>query len=163
MSKKFGFLFDVEMIDPKTGLILDRETCHNLTPEEGENHILGVVFKGVAPVTTWYVMPYEGNYTPLGTDTGATFPASAVECTSYVEAARPQFVPGTVTAGSVDNSASPANFTSNVNKTIYGLAIVSAAAKGATSQVLISAVKFATAKNFDSGTLLRITGGVTLS
>ena len=163
MSKKFGFLFDIEVVDPKTGLILDRETVHNLTPTEGENHILNVVVKGAAPITSWYVMIYEGNYTPLASDTGATFPASATECTGYVESARQAFVPGTVVAGAVDNSASPANFTSNANKTIYGLAIVSASAKGATAQTLLSAVKFATAKNFDAGTLLRVTGGLALS
>jgi len=160
---KFGFLWTAEFVDPTTGLITDREVVHNLTPEEGENHILNVILKGLSPVTTWYVLPYEGNYTPLNSDTGATFPASATECTTYVESTRQLFVPGTVAAGAVDNSASPASFTSNSNKTIYGGALVSAAAKGATSQVLLSAVRFATARNFDTGTLLRITASMTLS
>lgn len=105
---------------------------------------------------------YEGNYTPIAGDTAATFPASATESAAYAEATRPALVLGAVTAGAVDNVASRAEFTANASKTFYGGFVSSAAAKGSTSGVLLSAVRFASPKVLSSGEILRVTAGFTL-
>ena len=163
MSKKMGFQFLVEVVDELTGEVISSEIADNITPTEGENHILNVIFKAATQITSWFVGIYEGNYTPLATDTAAVFPANATETTTYAEATRQAFTPGAVAAGAVDNTAALATFTSNSAKTIYGMFISSASAKGATTGVLISAVKFGSAQTFGSGTLLRVTASVTLS
>lgn len=158
---RFGFLYVAEVI--KNGIVVERERVHNLMPIEGENHLLNVAFKGVTQVVAWYLAPYEGNYTPVSASVAATFPGLATECTTYDEATRVAFVPGTVSAGAMDNAASRAEFTFNAQKVIYGGFLTSVSTKGATSGVLGSAVRFASPKNLDSGAVLRLTAGITLA
>lgn len=154
-----GFTYLVEVI--KDGVVVDREELHNLMPTEGLNHMLSVMLAGGAQVGTWYLGLFEGNYTPVAGDTAATFPASATETTTYVEATRVAFTPGAIAGGAANNSAARAEFTSNSNKTVYGAFMVSASGKGAASGVLLSAAKFSTTKSFDSGSILRVTAGFT--
>lgn len=142
-------------------VLVDEWDEHNLVPLEGLVHILGVTLKGVTQVTQWYLLIYEGNYVPISGDTGATFPGSATESTAYAESTRQAFVTGSTAGGTCDNTASPAQFTMNADKTIYGGAIVSAAAKGNTTDVLLSAVKFSTPKVLSNGTVLKVTAGLT--
>lgn len=156
-----GFTYLFEWI--KDGVVVDSETVHNLLPTEGANYMLNAAFHGGTQVTSWYVGLYEGNYTPTVADTAAGFPGAATECTAYVETARPAFTSGAAAAGVIDNSANRAEFTSNANKVVYGGFISSVATKGATTGVLSSAVRFASPRNFDSGSVLRVTAGFTLT
>jgi hypothetical protein len=158
---RLGFVYDIEVVH--RGFVIARERAHNLMPVEGLNHILSTVIGGGTQVGTWYVGIFEGNYTPLLTDTAATFPALATECTAYDETTRREFVDGAVAGGAVNNSASRAEFTSNADKTIYGGFIASASGKGATTGTLLSAVRFASPKSFPDEAVLRITAGLTLA
>lgn len=156
-----GFTYTVEVV--KDGRVIDREVVHNLMPEEGRNHMLDVTLGGGTQITTWYLLPFSGDYTPVSGDTAATFPASATEATQYTDATRKALVFGAAAGGVKDNSANRAELEFNDTVTVYGAAIVSAAAKGAASGVLISAARFATAKPMENGAILRITAGITLS
>lgn len=160
-DQKLGFTYTVEHI--RGGVVIDREEVHNLIPLEGLNFLLNSEFKGTAVPATWYIAVYEGNYTPTLADTAAAFPAAATETTSYAEAARVAYVPGTVTGGTLDNAASPATFTFNASKTIYGGFMSSASAKSAVTGTLISAVRFASPKTPTVGDLLKITAGFTFA
>lgn len=157
-----GFTYLIEQLD-KDGKVVDSETVHNLIPTEGLNHVLNILLKSASQVATWYIGLYEGNYTPVAGDTMATFPAQATETTAYTSATRLAFVPGTVAAATVDNSASPAQFTFNATKTVYGGFIGSASAKGSTSGVLLSAVRFGSPKSLDADSVLRVTAGFTMA
>jgi hypothetical protein len=159
---KGGFEYLVEVVD-RNGNVVDSEVVKNLMPTEGINHVLGVVLKGVAPVSSWFVGIYEGSYTPASTDTMATFPGAATECTAYDEATREAFVSGAITSGSLDNGASKAEFTMNAAKTIHGGFIGSSSSKGSTSGVLLSVVRFASPKVLDVGSILRVTAGFTMA
>lgn len=155
---KAGFTYLIETI--KDGVVIDSETVHNLIPTEGINYLISTGLKGGAAITSWYVGLYEGAYTPIAGDTAATFPAAATESTAYAETARQALTLGTVSGGSVDNSASLAQFTGNTNgKVIQGGFIVSAPTKGAATGTLISAVKFSSPKPFDAGIILRVSAG----
>lgn len=156
-----GFTYTVEVVD-RNGNVSQRETVHNLIPGEGLDHMMSVVFKGTAQVPTWFIALFEGNYTPVPTLTAATFPAAATECTAYTPTQRVEFVEGSVANGAVDNSASRAEFTFTSAKTIYGGVITSSAAKGSTTGVLISAVRFASPKVLDVGSTLRVIAGNSL-
>jgi hypothetical protein len=158
---KMGFTYTIEVL--KDGVVVDTETVHNLMPTEGLNHVLSVALAAGAQAPTWYIGLFEANYTPVAGDTAATFPTSATETTTYVESTRVAFVPGAISGGTVTNSASRAEFTSNSNKTVYGAFLTSASGKGATSGVLLSAAKFSTSKTFDSGSVIRVTAGFTTS
>lgn len=156
-----GFQYQVEIVG-RDGRVRDAEILHNLMPDEGLNHMLGVTLKGAAQIAVWNVGIYEGNYTPVPGDTAATFPASATESSAYVAATRSALVLGSVAGGSADNAAARNEFTLNAAKTIYGGFISSAAAKGATSGVLLSAVRFSSPKVLDADEILRVTAGFTL-
>ena len=166
---KTGFIYVVEHVrgtvfdenDPRIvlveGAVIDRETIHNLIPDEGVKHMQEVIFKAATQVNPWYLSIFEGNYTPIAGLTAAAYPAAATECTAYTAGTRLEWIEGAVVGGSLDNSASKAEFTMNADKTIYGAVLSSAAAKGAVTGVLGSAVRFATAKAVLSGDILRLT------
>lgn len=154
-----GYRYTVELI--RNGAVIDTEQVHNLMPTEGLNHVVGVVIKGATQVPTWYLGLFEGNYAPVAGDTAAGFPGAATECTAYTPAARPEFSEGAIVAGSVDNTASRAEFTFTSAKTVYGAFMTSAQAKGAVTGVLLSAARFSTAKNVQVDDILRITASIT--
>lgn len=158
---KAGFRYLVEVV--KDGQVIDSEVVDNLIPVEGINHILNVVMNAGSPVTTWYLGLYEGNYTPQTTDTAATLPAAATECTAYSNATRWALITGSAAAGVVDNSANKTEFTFTADKTVYGGFISSVSGKGATSGVLVSVVKFASAKVMTTGAVLRVTAGLSIT
>lgn len=158
---KGGFEYLIETL--VNGVVVDSEVVHNLMPGEGIDHLLSVALKGGTQVATWYVGLFEGNYTPSSSEVMTTFPGLAAETTTYDEAGRVTWVEGAVVSGSVNNSASRAEFTSNANKTIYGGFIASNQTKGSTTGVLLSVVRFASPKSFEVGTVLRVTGGFTLT
>lgn len=156
-----GFTYLVEVV--KDGLVVDSEVVRNLIPTEGLDHIINVTLNGGAQNSAWYVGLFEGNYTPIPSDTAATFPAVATECTAYSETSRQAWTGGSIVTGSVSNSASRAEFTSTTNKTVYGGFVTSASAKGGTTGTLISVVRFSSPKTFDSGSVLRVTAGFTMT
>lgn len=155
---KMGFTWTIETYNAK-GELVDREVLHNLIPDEGVAHTMNVTFKGGAQNPTWYIALYEGNYTPTGGITAATFPATATECTAYAESTRVEWVEGSLAGGILDNSANKANFTFTAAKTVYGGVMTSSPTKGATNGVLISAVRFASPKVLENGAVLQVVAG----
>ena len=160
-SEQLHFGYEFEIV--RDGVVIDRFTEKNLIPTEGLNHMLDVVCHGGSQVPTWYVGIYEGDYTPAATNTAANFPSLSTESTAYAESVRQTWVEGAPAAGVVDNSANKAIFTMNANKTIYGCFLSSVATKGATTGVLLSAVRFSTPKVLISTDLLRVTAPVSLT
>lgn len=154
-----GFTYTVEVL--KDGEVTDREVTHNLMPVEGMDHVLSVALKGGAANASWYIGLYEGNYTPVGTEEAATFPTAATECVSYAEATRQALTLGAISNGSVDNSASVAEFNFAGATTVYGGFISSASAKAGTSGVLASVVRFGSPKAVSADSTLRVTAGFT--
>ena len=144
-------------------VVLSVEDVSNLIPTEGLDYILGASLKGVSQVSSWYIALFEGNYTPIAGVTAATFPAAATESTAYDEANRVAWTSGSVSAGSVSNSASKAAFTMNATKTIYGIAQTSLSTKSGTTGVLVSVARFAAAKAVVDEDILNVTSTITLT
>lgn len=160
---KAGFSYRVEIVDKRTGQVRESEVIKNLMPVEGIDHLINVSMKQGAQVAAWYIGLYEGNYTPASDDVMATFPTAATESTAYTPSTRPAFVPGAVSAGTVSNGASRAEFTFTSAKTLYGGFMSSASAKGSTSGILLSAVRFSSPKVVGVDDVLRITAGFTIA
>lgn len=145
----------------RRGEVIDKEFVRNIVTTEGLNSLLNIMFKSGTQITAWYVVLYENDYTPVAGDTYAS--PGWTETTTYDETTRPQWVGGTVAAGSVDNSASKATFTFNASKTIYGGALVGGGSapstKGNTAGggTAYCGVKFATSKGVVSTDVLKIT------
>lgn len=130
----------------RNGVSLGIQRDHNTVVNEGLNSILSVVFNGGTQITDWYVGIFEGNYTPLATDTAAGIAAASTESTAYDEAARPDWVEAAPAGQSITNAASRATFTMNATKTIYGAFLISNDTKGGTTGTLMSASRFAASR-----------------
>lgn len=139
------------------GELIEIEHAHNIVTNQGLNHILDVVLHGTTAVSPWYIAPFEGNYTPLATDTAANITANSTECTAYDEATRVEYNEAAASSQSTTNSANKATFTFNATKTIYGAFLASASAKSATTGTLLAAVKAGTSKAVVSADQLLIT------
>jgi len=130
----------------RDGVIIDEWKEPNLVVDEGLEYALANSFDGATPSeTTWFIGLFTGNYTPVNTDTAATFPADATETTTqYSEATRPVWVQAGVTANAIGNSASPGIFTFTAPTTnVYGAFLVSSNVKGGTAGILTAASRFA--------------------
>lgn len=129
---------------------------------EGFNYLLNTGVKGSAQVTQWYLMLFEGNYTPTPLDVMATLPPLAIECTAYDGVQRLPFTAGTVSNAVLDNAAAVAEYTMTANKTIYGAGIVSSPTKGSTAGILLAVGRFSSPKVREAGEILRLTAGLQL-
>lgn len=158
---QLGFEYIVEVVD-KDGVVTDREVVHNIMPVQGMDHLLSVLLKGGAQTPNWYIGLFNTPYTPLAGDTAATFPGAAGEMSDYASATRPLFEGGTPSFGTIDNSAAVTEFEFTTEDTIHGGFIASASAKGSTSGILLSAVRFGTPKNVEPTSALRVTAGFSL-
>jgi hypothetical protein len=159
---RIGFVYDFEVLDNGI-LIAQQRQIHNIMPTVALNHLLDVLLKGGTQYANWYVGLFESNYTPVAGTTMASLIADATECTAYSETGRPGCTLGTVSGGAVDNSASKAEFTFTGDKTIYGGFMASNNVKGANTGMLVSAVRAGTAISVQSGNVLRVTAGITLT
>jgi hypothetical protein len=126
--------------------IVDEFEFPNLVTNEGLNALLDVFFHGATQITTWYLGVFEGNYTPLATDTGATITANSTESTAYASSTRPEFVEAAASAQVTTNSANRASFVFNATKTIYGAFLHSNSAKSSTTGTCFSAARFGASK-----------------
>ncbi|HNN43782.1 MAG TPA: hypothetical protein PKL10_15905, partial [Nitrospira sp.] len=155
-TTKSGFTYTVETVRRKTGVVVERETIHNIMPAQGRNHALDVLLNGATPVTAWYLVPYGNDYAPQDTDTAATFIGLAGELTNYTGSTRIAINTAAASGGVVSNSANRAEFEFDAETTIRGLALISTPSKGAASGILLSAVRLASPKTPDPDFLLRV-------
>lgn len=142
-----GGIFTIEHI--RNGELIDFEQVHNLVTDEGLNHLLSTELVGGSPVASWYLNLFEGNYTPLSTDTGATISGNSTETAAITSATRPAWTPGSVSGKSVSNSASRATFTFtgiSGTKTMYGAFLHSNPVLASTTGTCFAAARFGTSK-----------------
>lgn len=144
VETKVGGVFTIEHV--RNGEVIDTWEEPNLVVNEGLNDLLDVCLSGATQKTTWYVGIFEGNYTPVATDTAANITANSTESTAYTEANRPTWVDAGASSQSITNSASKATFTINATKTIYGAFLISDNTKSGTSGVLFAASKFSVSR-----------------
>lgn len=162
MNKMPGILYRALSWNPEGKLVAEGPPTHNLVPIEGFNFLLSLAFKSASPVSTWYVGLYEGDYTPVPTVTAATLPGVATECTAYT-GTRKEFVEGDIVSGSTSNAASLSEFEFTADKTIMGAFMTSASAKGSTSGVLLSVVRFSSPYVQKAGSKLQVFAGPTMT
>lgn len=150
-----GLLWSCEVLDRQRNIVSRSEKL-NLTPTQGLDFIQRLIFKSGSVVPTWFIAPFEGDYTPTPTLTAATFPGLATECTAYQGATRKEFVEGEPIAGAVNNADAIAEFEFTAAKDIYGFALLSASAKGSTGGVIVSAARLPSAQFVQIGGVLRV-------
>ena len=130
-KQRIGGVFKFELI--RDGVKIDEWESDNIMTDEGLDYELEVGVANGTQISTWYVGIFKGNYTPDGTETGATIALDCTEATEYTAGTRQTYVPGAVATQSVDNSASKASFTINATVTIYGAFLAQDSAKNGTT------------------------------
>lgn len=126
---------------------IDEWDVENLVVNEGLNHILNTEFNAGTPISSWFLGLFQGNYTPVATDTASVIAVNSTECSSYTSATRLAWTPAAPSAQSITNSASPATFTFNASQTIYGAFLISNSTISGTAGVLFSAAQFSASKS----------------
>lgn len=131
------------------------ESRENLVTTEGLNDVLNKYFKGSTYTAAWYVGLKGAGTIAIG-DTAASH-AGWSENTTYSEGVRQTLTLGTVSAASVNNSASKAVFTINGAATIAGAFLISNSTKGGTTGTLYSAADFSSSRTLASGDTVTVT------
>lgn len=126
----------------------------NLVVTAGLNKYLDATLKTGLAAPLWYV-GLKGTGAVVAGDTMASH-AGWAEITPYSNATRPAFTPGTISAGSVDNSAAKAVFNINANTTVYGAFMADDSTKGGATGTLLGAGDFAASRAVQSGDTLNI-------
>ena len=123
----------------------DRQISPNLVVSQGLIHVLNTVFAGAAQVTQWYIGLFSGNVTPQPNWTAANVVANATELTGYAPSTRPGFTVAPVSAPSLGNTGSEANFAFDASGPYIarGAFLISVSNKGSTTGVLMAATRFA--------------------
>jgi hypothetical protein len=130
----------------RDGALLWEDTFDNLVTTAGKNNYLDATLKTGVTSPTFFlglVTGPGGSNTYAAADTMASH-AGWAENTSYSQSTRPAWTPGSVAAGSVDNSASVAVFTINVTGPIVigGAFLANNSTKGGTTGILMGVGSF---------------------
>ena len=93
-----------------------------------------------------YLAPFSGDVTPADGWTGATFPSTATEFTSYTAGTRPAWTSPASTAKLLTNAASLAGATITFSPggpyTVRGCGLLESSGKGSTTGMLFAAARF---------------------
>lgn len=145
----------------RDGELLSRVVEPNIVVNQGLNHILDVTLHAATQIPTWYVGIFEGNYTPVATDTAANIATNSTESSAYAESVRQTYQVAAASSQSSTNSANKAVFTCNATKVMYGAFLVSSSTKGGTSGTLLCASKFSASRSVVNGDTISITYTIT--
>lgn len=130
------------------------EEFDNLVVTEGLNLLITRSFKTVPGDVNWYV-GLKATGSVVAGDTAASH-AGWTEVTTYSQATRPAWTPGTVSGGSLDNSASKAQFSINGTVSVFGAMMINENTKGGTSGALYGAGNFTAQRDVVSGDTLNV-------
>lgn len=127
----------------------------NRIVRQGLDYILNAALGGQAQTTQFYLAPFSGNVTPAADWNGATFAGAATEFTAYTSATRLPWNTDPSTEQAIGNTESLADATLVLNPggpyNIYGVGLIEASAKSATTGRLIAATRFATPRTNMAG------------
>jgi len=144
----------------KDGNLKWEDGFHNIVVTAGLNKLLDATFKSGYVAPLWYIGLKNSSAGVSAADTMASH-GGWTEGTPYSNASRPQFLPGTINSGVVDNVSSVAVFDINDTDTIYGGFLVNDDAKGGTSGTLYGAGDFVSPRAVISGDTLEVTTIIT--
>lgn len=143
----------------KDGRLKWVEEFENLVVTTGLNLLLDRSFKNVPSDVNWYV-GLKAAGTIVAGDTMSSH-GGWTEITAYSESNRPALTLGSISSGSVDNSAAKAAFSINGTATVAGAFSTTNNTKGGTTGTLYGAGDFGSARSVVSGDTLNVQ--VTLS
>ena len=143
LDQRIEHVYTVECFGPD-GQLKWQDEFSNLVTTAGLNQYLTATLVSGTVSPTWYVGlitgPGTGN-TYVQADTSASH-AGWTESAAYSNATRPAWTPGSVSGGSVDNSASKAVFNINATATIAGCFMINNSTISGSTGVLLGEGNF---------------------
>jgi hypothetical protein len=135
-----------------------RDTIDNIVVNAGLNYLLDAGLSAGSQITTWYLGLTSATPTVAAADVMNSH-AGWTEVTAYDEANRVTWADGGVSAQSVSNTATPADFTISANGTdIGGAFLTSVNTKGGTTGTLYAAGAFTAGnKSLDDNDTIEVT------
>jgi hypothetical protein len=145
----------------RNGQLVWEDDFENLVVTAGKNKYLDATLKTGLTTPLWYVGlvigPGAGN-TYAAADTMASHAGWSATEPGYSNANRPAFTPGTIAAGSVDNSAAKAVFNINATNTVAGCFMADENTKSGTTGTLLGVGNFTAGdRAVQSGDTLNVT------
>lgn len=131
--------WDIEVV--RAGQVIWQDGFYNLVPTAGLNKLLDACFSTGLASPAWYVGLVSSSPTYAATDTMSSH-AGWTENANYSAATRPAYVPGTISAGAVSNTASKASFTISAPTTLSGAFMADSSTKSGTSGTLFGVGSF---------------------
>ena len=144
-----------ECFEYEGGPLLWSEEFDNLVTTAGHNKYLDATLKTGLASPAWYI-GLKNTGTVNAADTMASHSGWTTN-TTYSNATNPAWTPGSIAAGSVDNSGSVAVFNINGSTTLYGAFLSDNSAVGGATGILLAAGDFGTAQPVISGNVLNCT------
>lgn len=135
------------------------EEFENIVVTAGKNKLLDATLKTGLTTPLWYVGLKATGSVVVG-DTMASHAGwgeLGASTPTYSNATRPAFTPGSISAGSVDNSAAKAVFTINATITVFGAFMADNSTVDGTTGTLYGAGDFASSRALLSGDTLNVT------
>lgn len=146
----------------RAGKIAWREEFDNLVVTAGLNKVLDATFKSGLAAPTWFVGLVDGASTPTYDATDIMSSHSGwSDFQSYSGSTRPSFTPGTISAGSVDNSGSKASFTISAAGTVIGAYLTDGSSKTGTTGTLYAVGSFSSSQAVVGGDVVNVTATLT--
>jgi len=150
---KIGHFYEVECYD-QAGNLKWKDDFENIVVTVGRNHYLDATIKTGVAAPVWYV-GLKNTTAAVAADTMST--KGFTELVPYSEATRPAYTTGTIASGSVDNSASKAEFNINGTATLGGAFLCNVNTKSGTTGILLGAGEFGASRAVISGDIVRVT------
>ena len=141
-----------------------RESFPNLVVTTGLNKLLDATLKTGLASPAWYIgLVDNAGFSAYAAGDTMNPHSGWTESTAYSNANRPTFTPGSVAAGSVDNSASKGVFNINATATIRGSFLTDNNTKGGTTGTLYGEGDYAASRSVVSGDTLNVQITATVS
>lgn len=153
--KDFGGTFKIDHI--RDGKVIGEYEFDNSVVDVGMNHLLDVLFNGTTQVTTWYMgLVDNAGFTAYAAGDTSASHAGWTEFTSYSEAVRQTWDPGSASARSLSNGTA-VTFSINGTGTVKGLFTISDSTKSGTTGTLFSTASFSSTVAVINGDSLKVT------
>lgn len=159
--KQLENYYQIECVDSQ-GNVKWTEDFANLVTQAGLNDSLDKHLKGSSYTAAWYVGLSGSSPTFAAGDTMSSH-AGWVEFTTYSESVRQDLTLGSVTSGSVSNTASKATFSINGDGAVGGAFVTSDSAKSGTDGVLYGGGAFTGDRTVANGDSVTVTVTCTAS
>ena len=150
----------------RDGEIMWAEDVDNLVTTAGVNKLLDTTFKTGLTTPAWYAGLIKGGVAPTFAvaDTMAAHAGwTEIAGTDVSQANRQTWTPGTISGGSVDNSASQAVYNVLTSITLQGLFMVDNNTLGGTTGTLYGEAAFATPQAVQNGYTVNVTATLTIT